>query len=343
MRVALVLALALLTALGCSGKAESPTGPSPVPTTSRTTVGGAVVESANRPIVGAIIRIIAPAADEGAETTSDAQGLFQLIDIRSTTFVLRVSHPRYQTIEREYTLQRGATVSNLSLALTRLPGVGEFSYVVQEGVDSAELPPIRDAIDKARAYLERVFQWTPTLDVEVLLSASTQAPSIATGGATRITVYTKSAGWISARRTRPKIMLHELFHVLQQQEGWSLRTNWVREGAAEYVAYRGTFIDERSLTETLSRECHASQVVNSTAMQPLEGYATSNGEGNVPVYSLYYLAAERLLGGRDITTFKRVTDFASQFGITEADYYPLFAAYRSELRRPARLDCPQWP
>lgn len=332
----------------CGGSNSTlPTTPStPDSSSLRTTVGGLLIESASRPVGGATLRVVSPPADEGIETTSDESGSFRLTGIQSTTFTIRIVHPRYLTLEREYTFQPGAVTTNLSVTLARIPGSGEFRFVVQDGVDAAELPPVREAIDRAREYLQRTFQWRPTLDVEVLLSTLPNiGSSTATASATRITVYIQSEGWKSARQTRRKILLHELFHVLQQQEGWNMGLTWLVEGSAEIVGFRGTWVEERLLTEVQVRGCHIWSVTGSSVLMPLENYATNNGQpfppNGGPIYSLFFLAADRLVSERGIGSLKRVTNVESDFGLSLPDYYSQFAAYRATLSRPARYECPQ--
>ena len=59
-------------------------------------------------------------------------------------------------------------------------------------------------------------------------------------------------------------MLHEFFHVLQYQNGWSFGQVWLYEGSAEYVGFRGALIDKGLLTGSQVRNCHVWNVFFST-------------------------------------------------------------------------------
>jgi hypothetical protein len=226
--------------------------------------------------------------------------------------------------------------------LVLVPEVREVSFTVQDGVDPVQVALVRKSIDIASAYLEDTFSWFPS-GLEVLLTNS-QGPPTATAGGGRMTIHTRSPGWLSATETKPKIVLHEMFHVLQARSGWNpSRPTWLLEGTAELIGFRGTLIASGRLTEEQVRNCHVYAVTGSSEIQPLQNYETSIGSGGPeggPVYSLFYLAADRLLLRKDLQAFRVFSGFESTFGITQSTFYSDFAAYRNGLSRPARYECP---
>jgi hypothetical protein len=65
-----------------------------------------------------------------------------------------------------------------------------------------------------------------------------QDPRTATlGSSSDIVVNTQNEGWlVVARVQKTKIMVHEMFHVLQSVNGWpTVQGGWGHESSAEYV------------------------------------------------------------------------------------------------------------
>lgn len=215
----------------------------------------------------------------------------------------------------------------------------EFTYDFDSSIDAADVSAIRGGIDSGRDYLQRTFGWTPTRTVNVSVRADGESgTTTASAGATVLIVHTRSPGWVGAIGTKGKILLHELVHVMQQQAGWSGGQTWFIEGTAELIGFRGSLIEGGKLTESQARSCHVWNVSKfGSAMGTLESYATKNGDG--ATYSLFYLAADRLLARSDLQAFARSRAFELNFGLTLQDFYSEFEGYRATLQLPTRYEC----
>lgn len=133
-------------------------------------------------------------------------------------------------------------------------------------------------------------------------------------------------------------MVHELFHVLQFHNGWVFSPTWLVEGSAEFVGYKGALIDSGLLSAGQAQGCHIWNIAfSSVPLGPLQNYENTIGDG--PTYSLFYLAVERLLGGRGLAPLARVTNFQSSFGTSQSDFHSDFEQYRTTLQLPTSFEC----
>jgi hypothetical protein len=175
------------------------------------------------------------------------------------------------------------------------------------------------------------------------------------GGPGAVFLYWASSAWQYGDAANQKIIAHELFHVLQYQTHHLIHAGetpfnqvrptgpvWLDEGAPEMIGFRvmadrrlDTYADALDTQIAFTRQ-------NSTPLDQLERLSQTF---NVPnVYSLFALSVDHLLkvspaGVSSLAAYYRALGagaawadaFKQAFGMSVADYYANFAAYRSKL------------
>jgi hypothetical protein len=177
-------------------------------------------------------------------------------------------------------------------------------YVFADNIPNDERDSIKQGIDIALAYFSAMgapLQKSVTVQVR---GEAAGCAYTATAQEHTIVVCGASIVWRgSSQLQRSKILVHELFHVIQFDlgQGW-LAPRWIIEGSAEYVAY-SAIIDQGliSRTETnvqlgLSGRRPALAMIHST-LRELEPEAEwlAAGDAQEPTYALAYAAIEILV------------------------------------------------
>jgi len=169
-------------------------------------------------------------------------------------------------------------------------------------------------------------------------AASASANSSAQTGGHRITVSVTGA---NAQNLLPysfeKTLVHEMFHVLQNEVGWTSPT-WFIEGSAEYVGY-SYLIDQGLVSRDRVISCEMS-IANSGAKPPLSQLATSQQwAANLQsgIYGMGFMAVDLLTHGnlsllasywQNATTNGAPAAFQSVFGRTLEQFYSEFESAR---------------
>ena len=169
-----------------------------------------------------------------------------------------------------------------------------------------------------------------------------------------IFVHLGSTGWIQSNElARTKILVHEAFHVLQEQLAGPRALvsgdtdvpvagpRWLSEGAAEYIAFRAVS-DNGSASFEATRARWAS--VTKTVTGPLSSLEIATGTRalGAPVYDISPLAVARLVvSSRDsalVAYWEAIgrgvpwrEAFAAAFGRSVEAFYEEFEAYRRTL------------
>ena len=133
--------------------------------------------------------------------------------------------------------------SGIAVLWLRPAAAQQVAFDFDSQVSAADRVVIQSAVPFANGYFRAQFgAAVVTVAVNVF---STDDPggngSTAHAGSETILVYTRSRGWSEASdEGRFKILVHEMFHVLQYQlaEGGLGAERWLAEGSAEYVGYR---------------------------------------------------------------------------------------------------------
>ena len=156
-------------------------------------------------------------------------------------------------------------------------------------------------------------------------------------------------------------MIHELYHVLQFERRWLgnpaiAGANWIIEGAAELVAYRG-IASRNLLPYTTAVGCQVKEVFdfgtrqppglpNLSAVETQQQFQTTQG----PLYALSMMGMDQLISISSITALNTYSDaiaagtswplaFQTAFGSSTTTFYGPFPGYGSSLAVPPSYLC----
>ena len=228
--------------------------------------------------------------------------------------------------------------SGIAALLWRPAAAQQVAFDFDSQVSAADRLVIQSAVPFANGYFRGQFGAAVAhVTVNVF---STDDPdgkgSTANAGSETILVFTRSRGWSEASdEGRFKIMVHEMFHVLQYQlaEGGLGAERWLAEGSAEYVGYRGA--DAAGVLRFgLAR---AQQVEEARAQtKPLQTMVLADPG----FYSVAFVAAEVLANRSGFPAlaeyFRRgptAQTFETVFGQPPSSFAQQFDAQRQELPR----------
>jgi hypothetical protein len=177
-----------------------------------------------------------------------------------------------------------------------------------------------------------------------------------------MTICIANRGWTDHQPvTRRKIIMHEVFHLLQFELRWLggppgsiTGPHWLIEGSAEYVGWLGVAAQGHVTLDT-ARGCMLKEVADFAERQPpglanLSAYETAQSFGGGPVYPLAMLGADQLAGTTNVGAFlsygnamaggtNAATAFADAFGTTTAEFYAQFPSYKAGLAVPSSYLC----
>ena len=218
------------------------------------------------------------------------------------------------------------------------PGTARPTFVFTDDVPEEERQAVRATLESVRAvFAERFGGYSADFDVHVGADLC--------GGGGSITLTRGCAGI-------PRIVAHEYFHFLQSHTAPGAHgPTWLEEGSAIYAqtVYGGVVGPDSTVDEALeeTRWSHIRQLAYTTAeLSTIEAYADFHALDAEPLnYRLGFLAADWLAsyaGERGIVEYYRLHDshdswesaFESAFGISLADFYSTFEAYRTEIAPP---------
>jgi hypothetical protein len=224
------------------------------------------------------------------------------------------------------------------------PTSSPVTYVFDAGVSESDRSIIESAAQLAQQYFQRQFNRAVQRAVTVTVRDA-DGPFGASAGGNAILVYTGHEGWrVTARIGRTKTMVHEMFHILQEEVGWPPPYGgWSHEGSAEYVGYMAT-VDAGMVSYDDVQRCQIANYffadgASSPRLEHLSFEPTSPVRGR---YLIAWLAWDRLLNGpANVPRLARfwTSGFTAAFGTAEPAFYDDFAAYRTALRQPAGNPC----
>lgn len=251
---------------------------------------------------------------------------------------------------------------------TTIPAiVGPYTFSFSESTSAADQQLIRDTVNFAHDFMQTTFgrtiQNATTINTSTTAQGCSQGGSAAFTGLGAVTFCVANPGWMQpGPMNRQKIVIHELYHVLQFERRWTggpqtiTGPDWLIEGSAEVIGFLGMAQKGWVSTDT-ARGCWTKEMSDFAARQPpglpslnlLEShqqFQTTIG----PTYTVSSLAVDRLIansGVRALNTFMDAagsqtpaqTSFTSAFGLSVTAFYDQFAAYRSGLTAPAAYLC----
>jgi hypothetical protein len=242
---------------------------------------------------------------------------------------------------------------------------GVYMFSFDAGTSASDQAIIGDATQIANDFFTETYSRTLTTPTQIkgVVSAAgcNQGGSAAFTGAGSVTFCLANQGWTAlGPTTRRKVVVHELYHVLQFERHWlgtaQTGPDWIVEGAAELVGYKA--IDHRGLLAySTAQGCQVKEFTdfgvqrppglpNLNALESHQQWQTTQG----PLYALAMTGMDQLVSRSGIGSFNTYMDaiaggtpfpaaFQAAFGMTSAAFYDQFPAYRAALTVPPNYLC----
>lgn len=211
-----------------------------------------------------------------------------------------------------------------------------FVFKYQDGVTSTDKTDIEDTAPTVKTYFLNQFgktvSGTITFDVRFEIGPN----AAATAGNNTVTIYTLSPfGWTNIKKVQHvKTIAHELFHILQQQAGWS-GGGWLSEGSAEYSGYKFTADSGLVPFETV-KNCQISNygTTNEPPLRDLANmFASPDNRYVIAWHAWDYLLKDP--GFKSLGSYLGAGNFSGAFGKSLDQFYDDFEVYRRTLRSTA--------
>jgi hypothetical protein len=160
-----------------------------------------------------------------------------------------------------------------------------------------------------------------------------------------ITINVQNSVWATTPSiNKQKISVHELFHVFQNQYGFSSNPQWFIEGSAEYVGYQGISYGGL-LPYSTARRCQIFEMVH--GVDP----SLTLQAGGIPPSGGYWLAFMGIdyMSNSNIGIFANIVNqpssawdakMAPVIGLNANQFYSNFEAQRPSYPVPANYECP---
>jgi hypothetical protein len=240
-----------------------------------------------------------------------------------------------------------------------------YSFSFDAGTSASDQAIIGEATQLANDFFTETFSRTLTTPTQVrgALSATgcNNGGSAAFTGAGSVTFCLANQGWTSlGPNTRRKVVVHELYHVLQFERRWlgtaQTGPDWIIEGSAELVGYKA--LDKRGLLAYATAQgCQIKEysdfnarnppgLPNLSSLESHQQWQTTTG----PLYALAMTGMDQLVSRSGITSLNTYMDaiaggaqfpaaFPQAFGMTTTAFYDQFPAYRAALAVPPSYLC----
>jgi hypothetical protein len=243
---------------------------------------------------------------------------------------------------------------------------GPYSFDFAAGTSASDQELIRGATQVAHDFLQgalgRTIEQQTTISGVLSAQGCAQGGGAAFTGARSITFCLANPGWtVHGPVTKRKIVIHEVYHVLQFERRWLgnpavAGPDWIIEGAAEIIGYRGV-ASQNLLPYTTATGCQVKEVAdfgtrqppglpNLSAVETRQQFQTTQG----PLYALSMMGMDQLISNSSLTAFNTYGDaiaagtpwqtaFQTAFGISTTTFYANFPGYRSGLAVPPAYLC----
>jgi hypothetical protein len=208
------------------------------------------------------------------------------------------------------------------------------------GVSGQDRSEIERGLEWTRSYLNDELGGAPKGPLSITAHASEGAcgESVAYASGHSICINTNHPVWDQFTDQHEKITAHEYIHVLQSEIGCvNALPAWLVEGAAEYFAYR--VIIEAGLTTRDAVHAYHAAGVATLPMPVLEDVEATARTDTPGIYSLFYLATERLIEASEPLAYRRFCEavaadqgwrsaFQESFGVSVASFYEASQGHR---------------
>jgi len=236
------------------------------------------------------------------------------------------------------------------------PDPAGVTFRIDAGVNAKDIALVHQGVQHASAYLEAFAGGTrrTAAVVRVMVTDATQPYCCLTAGDS-FKIVTSHPAWATppaaapdtwtADTERTELVAHEYTHLWQYALGGDscmVGVRWIAEGMAESFAYRSLIADgliPAGNLDTFTKR-QLTTASNHATLQSLE----SSFPGNANPFALSYLAVDRLLAPKGLSTIRdwcaRVGNgqewhqaFAAAFGETPDAFYARFEVFRARYVR----------
>jgi len=208
-----------------------------------------------------------------------------------------------------------------------------FSVNYDAAISAGDRILIEQAAALAQRYFAAVFRRSIAQPVTIRVFADRSG-----GAEYQHVVYLWTGNWaILGSFGRAKIVIHELFHVLQEEVGFPDDSAWLFEGAAEWVGYRAQ-TDTGAIPYGPVKDCQIRGVTGATLsaipLSAFENWTTFSATGGS--YTLASLGVDAAVGDRGALALSGLWNarsdwrsaFASAFGTSTTAFYDAFERTR---------------
>ena len=263
-----------------------------------------------------------------------------------------------------FRVRLGAQTAAPSPSPSPAPSGSVFAFQFDAATSSEDRQLIQDAVQFASSFyqstLGRTVQQSTTIATSRTATGCTSGGASAFTGARNMTICVANQGWtVHGPVTRRKIIIHEVFHLLQFEQRWiggpqAAGLHWMIEGAAEYLGWLG-IANQGTVSIGTARGCMLKEVTDFTASQPpglpdlnlLESAQSFSRPG--PVYPLAMLGVQHLMStssadalltyGAAIAAGNTAESaFQNAFGASLPAFYQQFQTWKA-LPVPATYEC----
>ncbi len=263
-----------------------------------------------------------------------------------------------------FRLRLGAPTAFPSPSPSPAPNGSVFAFQFEAATTSEDRQLIQDAVQFASSFyqntLGRTVQQSTTIATSRTATGCTSGGAAAFTGARNMTICVANQGWtVHGPVTRRKIIIHEVFHLLQFEQRWiggpqPAGLHWMIEGAAEYLGWLG-IANQGMVSISTARGCMLKEVTDFATNQPpglpdlnlLETAQSFSRPG--PVYPLAMLGVQQLMNsssadalltyGAEIAAGNTAESaFQNAFGTSLPAFYQQFPTWKA-LPVPATYEC----
>jgi hypothetical protein len=240
---------------------------------------------------------------------------------------------------------------------------GLFTFQFAAGMQLSDQTLMQSAVTSASSfYLSSMGR---TITQPTTISASTTDPGCANPGSSAftgqrlVTICVGNSGWtVHNALNKQKILTHELFHAVQFEMRWlggpggaGSGAQWMIEGSAEYVGWRGVASAGLVAFDT-TRGCMVQQAsaLGAGPTLSLDTMETPAGFGVPWAYQFGMLGVDETIGSGNMSSLitygnalaggaSFASAFQSSFGLTTTSLYSQFPSYRASLASLSSTAC----
>ncbi|MDB4875150.1 MAG: Ig protein [Gemmatimonadetes bacterium] len=323
-------------------------------------VGSVTISGSAAVQAGATTRLSAQARDAVGNVLSGIATTWSTAD----PTILTVAGDGTVTALRIGTVNVTATMGSKTASVAVVSSLSPFVFTFTTATSAADQQLIKDAVQLAHGYFRTALGRNLQSATVVAGAASdpgcdTRTGNAAVAGAGSAIICVNNSGWLNSGPVqKQKIVVRELFHVLQYANHWlgipEPGAQWLIDGSAELVGFRA-IADKGTLPIATARGCQVKLIADFTKtatllplnrVELLGDWQSTQG----PILSRAVLGVDQLTATSGLASLMAYADalsngtpwqtaFQTVFGQSLASFYAQYPAYESGLAVPATYAC----